>query len=92
MANGVPCHWCGFMEATHEILEGWTIDRPMPCADYYPLEPAYMREIEQKKGCKINPLVQCPAELRHGIFIHSAGALCALNTKKAALHTERPSL
>ena len=48
MANGIPCQWCGFMEASHKAGAAAVHGRSaIPCDDYAPLEPIFMREIDR---------------------------------------------
>ncbi len=51
MADGIPCQWCGYMEASHgRYEENLTHAHTMPCDDYKPLDPFLMQEIDLARG------------------------------------------
>lgn len=51
MANGIPCQWCGYMEASHRTTNIlWDRGGTCPCDSYEPLAPIFMQEIELAAG------------------------------------------
>lgn len=47
MADGIPCQWCGFMEASHKTTNIiWNKGGACPCESYEPLAAIFMQEIE----------------------------------------------
>ena len=78
MAYGVPCQWCGFMEASHKIEMHSLFKTCIPCNEYRPLHSIFLTEIEYLMHSKnlnwsnVLPILGTNYAFARGVVRHSS--------------------